>query len=311
MGLRLALGLALAVAAGAPARAQERIAIQPPPPPAAQDPVASGETMIMRTKTGELRWAPGDSHVSVFGADGARRHRIPLARPDRKRRPSPQTSLRALLPSRGGHFLVVEETRSDVGLHLHERLGTRKPKATVVRSVLRLVEESSRIVWERPTEDKTLVGDRADAQHLQIAPNGAVALLLQDVDPYSHNRPLLTVIDPRGREALRLDYTAWARVDEFALSADGRALAVHGFGIVPDEGEIARAVGYYKPGKGPLWIKRLPRDPSPALHLETVDAEGWACCVRSAEGWAAYDPAGSPLILGRDALRARFGVTVP
>lgn len=278
-----------------------------PPPPAAENRAASGDARVMRTESGELRWTPGAAEVEVRARDGRVLHRIPLARPDRKPR-APDVTLRALLPPHGRHFLVVEEYRKDVGLHLATRKGAKKAKATVVKSVLRLVDESSRVLWERATEDKTAVGEETDPQHLQIAPDGTVALLLQDVDPYAKNRPILKVVDPRGREALRLDYTAWTRVDEFALSPDGRSLVVHGFGLVPEDGEMSRAVGFYRLGKGPRWIKGLPRDPAPRLKLAAVDANGWTCCVDTPEGWTAYNDAGLSRKVGADEMWKQFGV---
>lgn len=304
MGRLLAWALPLAAVTWLSASAAD---LTTPSPPTVEGRAASGEAMVMKTKDGELRWAPGAAEVEVRSREGRVLHRIPLARPDRKPK-SPDVSLRALLPAHGHHFLVVEETRKDVGLHLTTRKGAKKAKATVVRSVLRLVDESSRILWERATEDKTAVGEETDPQHLQISPDGTVALLLQDVDPYAKNRPVLSVIDPRGRESLRLDYTSWTRVDEFALSPDGRSLVVHGFGLVPEDGEMSRAVGFYRLGKGPRWIKALPRDPSPRLKLRTVDANGWTCCLDTPEGWTAYNDAGLSKTFDKDEMWRKFGV---
>lgn len=179
----------------------------------------------------------------------------------------------------------------------------------MVRSLVRLVHESSRVIWERPTEDKTAVGESPDPQHLRIAPNGTVALLLQDVDPYTKNRPVLSVVEPGGRELLRLDYTSWTRVDEFALSPDGRALVVHGFGLVPEDAEMSRAVGYYRIGKkAPKWVKALPRQPEPRLRLEAVDADGWTCCVDAGEGWLGFDGDGAAKRFSGAEMTKRFGI---
>ncbi len=263
----------------------------------------------MRTDSGELRWTPGAAEIEVREKDGKLVHRIPLARPDRPAPKSAETSLRALLPARGNHFLVVEETRKPVGLHLEERAGANKPKAVVVRSLVRLVHESSRVIWERRTEDKTAVGDSPDAQHLQISPNGTTALLLEDVDPYGKNRPVLSVIDPGGRETLRLDYTSWTRVDEFALSPDGKALVVHGFGLVPEDAEMSRALGYYRVGKrSPKWVKALPRNPAPRLRLEAVDADGYTCCLDTPEGWTGFNDNGAAKKFSAAEAQTRFGI---
>ncbi|MBI5201526.1 MAG: hypothetical protein HY925_08085 [Elusimicrobia bacterium] len=282
--------------------------IKPPEPPSHEGKASSGE-MVMRTDSGELRWQPGSAEVEVRDKSGALVHRIPLARPDRPAPKSAEVSLRALLPSSGSHFLVVEETRKPVGLHLNERQGANKPKALVVRSLLRLVHESSRVIWERRTEDKTAVGDSPDAQHLQIAPDGTTALLLQDVDPYAKNRPVLSVIDSGGRETLRLDYTSWTRVDEFALSPDGKSLAVHGFGLVPEDEEMSRAVGFWRIGKKtPKWVKALPRLPSPRLRLAAVDADGVTCCVDTPDGWLGYGETGAAKKFSAAEMQTRFGI---
>lgn len=283
--------------------------IKPPVPPTHEGRASLGDAMVMLTSSGELRWTPGASEVEVREKGGKVVHLIPLARPDRPAPKSSQTTLRALLPPRGDRFLVVEETRKPVGLHLNERTGTTKPKAIVVRSLVRLVHESSRVIWERRTEDKTAVGESPDAQHLQISPTGTTALLLQDVDPYSKNRPILSVIDSGGRETLRLDYTAWTRVDEFVLSHDGRSLVVHGFGLVPEDAEMSRAVGYYRIGKkAPRWVKALPRKPSPRLRLEAVDADGWTCCLDTPKGWTGFSDAGSAKLFSAAELQTRFGI---
>ena len=299
------LALLLALAPW-PAAADDMPELSLPPSPSIEGRAASGETMVMDTGEGRLRWTPGSPYIEVLSRQDSVLHRFPLSRPDR--RPPKGATYRALLPPRGHRFLVVEETRSEVGLHLAERRARDKPKATVVRSLFRLVDESSRIFWERRTADNTQVGRSADPQHLQIAPNGTVALLLEDVDPYTRNRPLLSVISPGGIEILRLDYTAWERVDEFALSPDGRALVVHGFGSVPEEGAAGRAIGYYKPGKGALWVKAVPRMPDPRLRLELVTAEGWTCCLDTPQGWLAYDRDGSESLLSTEEMWKRFAV---
>ena len=295
----------LALSAARPALA-DHPELAPPQGPSVDGRASSGETMVMDTGSGQIRWKPGSAEWELLSRQGTVLHSFPLARPDR--RPPKGATYRALLPPRGHQFLVVEETRREVGLHLSERLADAKPKAAVVRSVLRLVDESSRIFWERTTEDKTQAGTRADPQHLQIAPNGTTAILLEDVDPYTKNRPVLSVISPGGREVLKLDYTAFQRVDEFALAPDGRALVVHGFGLVPEEGTAGRAIGYYQPGKGALWIKQVPRMADPRLRLELVSADGWTCYVETPDGWTAYSRSGEASVLSAEEMWRKFAV---
>lgn len=305
----LALALPPSFLAAEEAAVTARRPVHPPQPPTPDGRANSGDALVMQTETGSLRWTPGTPDIEILARDGRLLHRFPLARPDRRPPKSGDVSLRAMLPPRGSRFLVIEETHKAVGLHLHERKGDKKPKALVVRSLVRLVDESSRVLWERPTEDKTAVGEQSDSQHLQIAPDGTVALLLQDVDPYTKNRPVLTVINPGGREILRLDYTSWTYVEEFALSQDGRSLVVHGFGLVPEDEDMSRAIGFYRLGKkGPRWIKALARKPSPRHRLEVIDAKGWTCCVDTANGWLAFDDAGAGKTMSADEMWRKFGV---
>lgn len=262
----------------------------------------------MHTADGELRWRSENPEVEVFDREGKQIRKIPLVSPS----PLSQKGavLRALLPERGEYFLVIEETRRDFGLHLAEKRGSTKAKATLVKSLLRLVDLKGRKIWEREMPDKTLIGDAGSPQSLSISNKGTVAILLQDVDPYSHNRPILSVFNPSGSEVLRLDYTAWTRIDGFALSGDGKTLSVLGFGLIPEDGEIGSALGYYDIAQGkPLWIKAAPHDLKSAKTFRMVDPEGWACCVKKGAAYSSFSRAGEIKLLSPDEMFRRFGVS--
>lgn len=264
--------------------------------------------MVLATEDGELHWAPGETEVRVLDKEGRLKRAIALPRSGRE---GSGGSLRAILPERGEYFLAVEDFREDLGLHLEERAKAVKPKAVIVRSILRLVNLDGKSVWKHETADRMAVGEAADAQSLRVSQGGTVAVLLQDVDPYtksSGGRPALTVIGPRGRALMTLEYTSWAKVREFALSRDGRHLAVLGFGLVPSEGEMTHALGYYRTSGGPLWIVSLGREPKRRL-LEVVDVDGWTCCVETKSSvFTAFNHTGGRRDLSPDQAFAEFGI---
>ena len=192
--------------------------------------------MSLTTADGELQWAPGEEAVRVLNKQGGEERTIPLPRSGKH---APGGAVRAILPERGEYFLAVEDFREDFGLHLEEKAKAVKPKAVIVRSILRLLDLDGKIHWKHETADRMAVGEAADAQSLRVSQKGSVAILLQDIDPYTEKgggRPVLTVIGPRPD----LDVPGIHRLDQglgVRHLRDGRHLAVLGFGLVPPRGE--------------------------------------------------------------------------
>ncbi len=235
---------------------------------------------------GRLRWVEGDSFVTV--AEDAER-------PERKVKLPPIASRaskrRVLFAERSSRFCLLEEGDSELGLHLGTRRGHEKAKALLVASKLHLLESNGRILWSRRLPEKAIVGRAADARSLLIANDGTLALLLQDVDPYGKDRPMLLVISPKGRDLLSLDSTAWSRIEEFKLSLDGSALAIRGFGWVPEDEDWSKALGYYPLRSGKARVHPVPRA-SEGGSLLGFNAEGWVCCVREDGKSFAFGPLG-------------------
>ena len=116
---------------------------------------------------------------------------------------------------------------------------------------------------------------------------------------------MLLVISPRGRDLLSLDSTAWSRIDEFALSPDGAALAVRGFGLVPEEEDWSKALGYYPLRSGKTRIHPIPKAED-GDSLLGFDAEGWACCVREEGARYAFNRLGTRAALNDREILRRF-----
>ncbi len=264
--------------------------------------------MVLTTGDGELQWAPGEEAVRVLNKEGGQDRTIPLPRSGKF---APGGAVRAILPERGEFFLAIEDFREDFGLHLEEKAKAVKPKAVIVRSILRLMDLDGKVLWKHETADRMAVGEAADAQSLRVSQKGAVAILLQDIDPYTKKgggRPVLTVIGPKGRTSMSLEYTAWTKVSEFAISRDGRHLAVLGFGLVPAEGEMTHALGYYKTTGSPLWIQALAKEPRRRL-LQVVDVDGWTCCVETQSGlFSAFGHTGAKRDISPDQAWTEFGI---
>ena len=86
-------------------------------------------------------------------------------------------------------------------------------------------------------------------------------------------------------------------------------LSIDLIGLVPEDEEMSRAIGFYRLGKkGPRWVKALPREPSPRHKLEHIDDKGWTCCVDTAEGWLAFDEAGTAKRMDDTEMWRKFGV---
>ncbi|MBI5242859.1 MAG: hypothetical protein HY922_04135 [Elusimicrobia bacterium] len=250
---------------------------------------------------GRLRWVAGDNYVLVRPGPGKKERRIRLPPPDGK-----ISKRRVLFADRGPRFCLIDEEDQEFGLHLEARRGQESAKALLLASTVRLLDSNGMLLWKRRMPDKAIVGKAGDARALSIGNDGTVAILLQDVDPYAKARPYLYVFDARGRELKSLDYTQWTKIDEFALSADGGALAIRGFGHVPEEEKWSKAFGYY-----PVRSKKGVIIPMPELdegrHLRGFDPALWACCAKEGGRLFAIGPAGDKTALSPEEADRRFG----
>ncbi|HVE11818.1 MAG TPA: hypothetical protein VNI01_00365 [Elusimicrobiota bacterium] len=263
-------------------------------------PVSPTPGEVHSSPDGRFRWVEGDSRVQTLDPSRAPRSiRLPAL-------PSGH-SRRVLFADSGRFFCVVDSEDQEIGLHLGLNKGARDAKALVLRSTIRLMDDSGTVLWSKDTPDAHAVGGAKDARAVRIANNGTLAILLHDVDPYSKERPLLWVLRPSGREALRLDYQSWSRVDEFALSPDGAFLGVRGYGQIPEQESWARAVAVYHVGSGKGWVVPDPSSGPPGFFRQ-VDAAGWACCLRSSSGFLTFDASGKEQPISKADMWRRFGV---
>ncbi|MFA6029979.1 MAG: hypothetical protein WC969_09010 [Elusimicrobiota bacterium] len=264
---------------------------QPPPTPGS----------VLLAPDGRFRWVEGEDAVFVRTDDGSeRRVRLPSPLEKAARR-------RVLFAAGARHFCVLEEKDSDFGLHVNARKGAKNAKALLLSSTLRLIDERGRPLWARPLPEKAIVGKASEARILALAGDGTTAILLQDIDPYNKVRPLLMVFDARGRELRALDYAQWTRVDEFALSADGRALAVRGFGLVPEDADWSKAVGVYPlNGRAKPRIAAAPKAEE-SRELRGFDKDLWVCCVKEGGTLSALGPAGEKTPVDPAEADRRFG----
>ncbi|MFC1678670.1 hypothetical protein ACFL2T_00420 [Elusimicrobiota bacterium] len=198
---------------------------------------------------------------------------------------------RLLFAERGEFFCVLDEATREVGLHLDKPRGSSEAKTTVIASSLRLMDGRGKLRWTRRMRANHIVGSRDGSRALRLSPSGTLAMLLQDPDPYTRTRPLLLVIDADGTELLRLDYTSWTRIDDFALSDAGDALAVRGFGSIPDEETWGKAFAYYLTRDDARWVHRARRASGEGLPLH-IAQDGWACCIKRGRSLLAFGPEG-------------------
>jgi hypothetical protein len=236
---------------------------------------------------GAFRWSEGERTVVFRDPRSGRERRVRLpVSPGIKR-------FQVIFAERGRHFCVLEELDQEVGLHLGVRRGAKKAKTLVLAARLRLVDKDGASLWIKDMPEGYAVGAASEARSIKIAENGALAILLQDVDPYGKASPVLTVISPRGTTLLRLDYASWTKIDEFALSPGGRRLAVRGYGSIPEEERWDKAAAVYVlDGKKPA-PRVLPLPEAGAQRdLRSVGDDGWACCARLGGAWTAFDPEG-------------------
>jgi len=197
---------------------------------------------------------------------------------------------RLLFGERAPYFCVLDERAEEIGLHLDAPRGASGAKALVLASVLRLVDSKGRVRWTRRMREEHLVGSKGDARSHRLGPDGTLAVLLQDGDPYSRTRPLLLVLDRKGRETLRLDYAGWTRIDDFTVADDGTAVAVRGVGRIPEEETWGPAVGFYRLDEDESWVRSVPPDAGGAL--KRADPDQGVCCVREGGGLYSFTPSG-------------------
>lgn len=249
-----------------------------------------------------LRWTEGSAFVSVYKPGKrrpSRRIRLPPLKEKTARR-------KVLFPGRGDFFCVVDEQVQELGLHLGVERGAKAAKAVVVSSWLRLVDSFGRVRWGKRLRDKHVVG-RPGESPLRIAEDGTLAVLLQDADPYTKARPLLLVFSPRGRRMLQIDYLDFKHIDEFALSRDGKLVAVRGYGRVADRETWGKAIAVYSSQGEKQWVRPIPRA-ADARTLKFIDSKGNVCCVREGEDYVAYGAKRGRTVIDPIEAASRYGL---
>lgn len=252
---------------------------------------------------GRLRWDPGEDHVELRRPSGfnARGREVPLPPLEKG------ASRSVVFAPRGDVFAVLDQAATAVGLHQDSPRGARAAQAFVAGTALRMLDLRGRVLWVKQLPETYAVGGEGVSQPLALGGDGSAALLLQDVDPYTRARPLVIVFDAKGREKLRLDYTAWSRVDEVLLSDDGAWLALRGIGRVPDLEAWGAALGHYR-------LKDADRSVVSAAaaaggkSLEAFAADGAVCCLREGKSLFSVGHDGRRVQLTREEAEARFGL---
>lgn len=252
---------------------------------------------------GRMIWDPGDAFVTLRKRSGfsSANQKIPLPALEKG------SKRRVVFPMRGDHFVVLDEAGADIGLHRDAPRGARAALAVVTGSTLRLINTRGRVLWTKPLPDTHTVGGEGVIEPLAVGANGTVALLLQDVDPYTKAKPLVLVLDPKGREIQRLDYTSWSRVDEILLSHDGSWLIVRGIGRIPADDTWGSALGHYRLQDAAAEVYPTPTA-SGAKSLRAVDAIGRACCLLESKILNSIDHDGRREVVAPGELETLFGV---
>jgi hypothetical protein len=235
---------------------------------------SSGWADPITSPDGRFAWNPGAPYVlrlDPWTGKKKRRLKLPSRATDDIRR-------KVFFADKGRYFCVVDEEHSDIGLHLNTRRGAKKAKARVVSSTLYLINDSGRAVWKRRLRDRHALVDR-EGLPPQVAGNGTLAILLEDIDRIHVNpRPLLVVLDPKGKERIRLNYLDWRRVDEFKLSPSGSHIAVRGYGRIEDEENWGLALALYKLQPKNKYVRKA-RLSRKGEAFSSVSDDGKVCCA--------------------------------
>lgn len=252
---------------------------------------------------GRLSWEPGDDHVDMRRPSGfrSRGREVPLPALEKGARRS------VVFAPSGDSFAVLDQATAAVGLHQDSPRGSRAAQAFVAGATLRMVAVNGRVLWTKKMPETHAVGGEGAAQPLALGGDGSAALLLQDVDPYTKARPLVIVFDAKGRERLRLDYTAWSRVDEMLLSGDGAWLALRGIGRVPDQEAWGAALGHYRLSDGDRLVVSAAAASGGSSLLAFSD-DGTVCCLREGKSLVAVGHDGARQTLTREEAARRFGL---
>jgi len=249
-----------------------------------------------------IRWTIGAPVYSLLTPKGKTRERRLPPKPSEG-----NWTRRLLFPEKGAFFGVLDEKREELGLHLEGRRGPATAKLAVSASILYLLSKPGRVLWKKRLRERHFGGaGTADEIPLKITDDGTAAVLLQDSDPYTKSRPVVLVIDPRGRTKLELGYTVWSRIDELSLSRDGRSLAIRGLGRIPEGENWGKAVGVYRIDDDKGWVSAVP-EAEPSGRALRVHDEGWVCCVREGPVYVAFDPSGRRERMEPKEMIRRFG----
>lgn len=257
-----------------------------------------------RSPDGRLRWEEGDPAVTLvkrggFSARGQRVSLPPLEKGAKRR---------VVFPPSGERFAVLDQVSDAVSLHMDSPRGQRGAQTLVTGAVIRLMDVRGRLLWTKRLPETYSVGGDGGSGPLVLGSDGTSAVLMQDADPYTKSKPLVVVLDPKGRETLRLDYTAWSRVDEMALSQDGRWLALRGIGRLPEKDNWGSALGHYRLDDGSRLV--IPAGAaSGGRSLRGFDRDGRVCCLAEKKELAAYAHDGTRTPYAEDEAEEIFGPT--
>lgn len=255
-----------------------------------------------RSPDGRLSWDEGQPAVTVLkrGGFSSRGSKIPLP-------PQPKgAKRRVVFAPEGGRFAVLDQVQDSVSLHELSPRGPRGAAAVVAEATLRLMDLRGRVLWTKRLPETYSVGAAPGAEPLILGADGTAAVLMEDADPYTKEKPLVAVFDPKGRDVLRLDYTVWSRVDEMRLSRDSAWLALRGIGRLPERDAWGSALGRYNLESG----ERLVLPASAAAGGRTLrgfDSQGRLCCLVERKELAAYGPDGARSVLTPEEADGLFG----
>lgn len=258
--------------------------------------------LAVRSPDGRLSWNEGDAAVTVLkrGGFSARGSKVPLP-------PLPKgAKRRVVFAPEGGRFAVLDQVFDAVGLHELSPRGPRGAAAVVAEATLRLMDARGRVLWTKRMPETYSVGSAPGSDPLVVGGDGTAAVLMGDADPYTKEKPLVLVMDPKGREVLRLDYTAWSRVDEMRLSQDGAWLALRGIGRLPERDAWGSALGRYRLADGERLVVAASAA-SGARSLRGFDAAGRLCCLVERKELAVYGPDGARSTLSPEEADELFG----